>query len=265
VVINANDLAVTGVRPRWFLLVVLLPRGTTVEEVRMLFRETQEALARIGASLVGGHTEVTDVVRQPVVVGQFLGLAEEGRFVRTAGVEPGDVVLQIGPAPVEGAAVLASEAGSRLEALPARLLRNAQDAIREPGISVVESALKAARLGAHALHDPTEGGLATGLHELAEASGVALIIDRASVVWFEPGLAVCEALGADPWGVLASGTLLAAFGPDAAETAARELAAGGFRVAPIARAEEGSGVRTRDGDPLPRFDSDEVARVLSED
>ena len=264
VVINANDVAVMGVRPRWFLLTVLLPVGTTVDEVRTLFRETQDALAGIGASLVGGHTEVTPVVRQTVVVGQFLGLGEEGRFIRTAGVEPGDVILQFGPAPVEGAAVLASEVCARLEALPAPLLRSAQDAIQEPGISVVAPALEAARLGAHALHDPTEGGLATGLHELAEASGVALVVDGASVVWFEPGLAVCRALGADPWGVLASGTLLAAFGPDAAETARRELGARGFEVAGIARAERGSGVRTRDGGSLPRFDSDEIARVLSE-
>jgi hydrogenase maturation factor len=265
VVINANDVAVTGVRPRWFLAAVLLPVGTTVDEVRTLFRETQEALVKIEAWLVGGHTEVTAAVRQPVVVGQFLGLAEGGRIVRTSGVESGDVVLQIGPAPVEGAAVLAGEASARLRALPANLLREARVAIDDPGISVVEPALEAARLGAHALHDPTEGGLATGLHELAEASEVALVVDEAGVVWFEPGLAVCQALRADPWGVLASGTLLAAFGPDVAEMVERKLRARGFQVGRIARAEGGSGVGTRDGRPLPRFDSDEVARVLSED
>jgi hydrogenase maturation factor len=263
VVINANDVAVTGVRPRWFLVTVLLPVGTTGDEVRLLFRETREALTRIGASLVGGHTEVTPVVRQTVVVGQFLGLSEGGRYVRTGGVECGDVVLQIGPAPVEGAAVLAGEVGERLKDLPASLVRSARGAIEEPGISIVEPALEAARLGAHALHDPTEGGLATGLHELAEASGLALVVDETRVVWFEPGVAVCEALGADPWGTLASGTLLAAFEPGAARAACSELAARGLGVAEIARAEEGSGVRTRGGRPVRHFDSDEVARVLA--
>jgi hydrogenase maturation factor len=265
VVINANDVAVTGVRPRWFLVAVLLPAGTRIEEVRELFRETREALARIGATLVGGHTEVTPVVRQTVVVGQFLGVAEDGRFVRTGGVEPGDVVLQIGPAPVEGAAVLAGEAGDRLSDLPDGLLRRARAAIEKPGISVVEPALVAARLGAHALHDPTEGGLATGLHELAEASGVALVVEEAGVAWFEPGVAICNALGADPWGTLASGTLLAAFEPGAARDASAALGDRGFRVAEIARAESGSGVRTSRGRSVPHFDSDEVARVLSED
>jgi hypothetical protein len=114
----------------------------------------------------------------------------------------GDVVLQIGPAPVEGAAVLANEAAQRLGMVPPDLLELARQAIRDPGICIVEPALLAADLGARALHDPTEGGLSAGLHELAEASGLALLIDREAVLWFAPGRAVCTALGADPWGVL---------------------------------------------------------------
>jgi hydrogenase expression/formation protein HypE len=262
VVVNANDVAVMGVRPRWFLAVVLLPEGTPVEDVRALFGETREALERIGAALVGGHTEVTPAVRQPVVVGQFLGLSEDGRFIPTGGVLPDDRVLQVGPAPLEGAAVLAAEAGPRLAEVPREAVDAARRAIQHPGISVVESALEAARLGVHALHDPTEGGLATGLHELAEASGVGLVVDEDAVVWFEPGREVCRAVGADPWGTLASGTLLAAFPPDIVESAERALRSRGHPVAMIARAEPGAGARTRSGKTLPRFDTDEIARVL---
>jgi hydrogenase maturation factor len=264
VIINANDVAVTGVRPRWFLAVVLLPAGTTASDVRALFRETRSALEGLGAALVGGHTEVTTAVRQVVVVGQFLGLSETGRFIRTGAVESGDVVLQVGPAPVEGAAVLAHEASDRLRHLKPDELDRAARALVQPGISVVEPALEAARLGARALHDPTEGGLATGLHELAAASGVGLVVDEASVVWFEPGLSVCRALGADPWGTLASGSLLAAFADEDAAEAIGRLRAQGFTVGAIARAEAGSGVRTRGGGSIRRFDTDEAARVLSE-
>jgi hydrogenase maturation factor len=263
VVCNANDVAVMGVRPRWFLCVMLLPVGTTADDVRELFRETRETLEGIGAWLVGGHTEVTPVVRQPLVVGQFLGIAEHGRFVRTGGARPGDVVLQIGPAPVEGAAVLAVEAGERLSRLAASFLERARRALEDPGISVVEPALEAARLGAVALHDPTEGGLATALHELAEASGVALHVEESAVIWFEPGRAVCDALGADPWGTLASGALLAAFPPGAAEGAAGALRARGWAVSEIGRAEAGAGVWSRSGRAIPRFEPDEVARILA--
>jgi hydrogenase maturation factor len=261
-VINANDVAVMGVRPRWFLATVLLPEGTSAGEVRDLFHETREALGRLDAALVGGHTEVTPIVSQPVVVGVFLGLSEEGNVVQSGGLEDGDVVLQVGPAPVEGAAVLAMEAADRLEALDAAVVVSASRALEDPGISVVDPALRAAELGARAMHDPTEGGLATGLIELAEASGTGLVVDEEAVLWFEPGRVICDALGADPWGTLASGSLLAGFRADAADGAARELRDRGFVVAAIARA-EGTGVCTRSGRSLPRFDTDEVARVLA--
>ncbi len=263
VVVNANDVAVMGVRPRWFLAAVLLPEGTSARQVRALFQAMRSALAEVGATLVGGHTEVTDAVTRPVVVGQMLGLSEDGHFVRSGGVRVGDRVLQIGPAPVEGAAVLAREAASRLSGLPDELLARAREGLHQPGISVVEPALLAAELGASALHDPTEGGLAAGLHELAEASGLGLRIDPERVLWFEPGRAVCEALGADPWGTLASGTLLAAFAGSRAADAQARLEARGFAVGSIAQAAPGRGAVRTDGRALPRFEQDEVARVLA--
>ncbi len=262
VIVNANDLAVTGVRPRWFLAVVLVPSGTAEVAIRDLFASMRRGLVLIGAHLVGGHTEVTPAVTQPIVVGQMLGLAENGRFVPTGGLRPGDVVIQVGSAPIEGAAVLAEAAGA-LGRLDTALLEAARDALDRPGISVVEPALLAAELGATALHDPTEGGLAAGLHEMAHASGVHIRVDRGAVLWFEPGTEVCRALGAEPWSTLASGSLLAAFSPDRAESALRVLVARGHRAAAIGGAESGSGVSDIEGNPIPWPERDEVARLLS--
>jgi hydrogenase expression/formation protein HypE len=263
VVVNANDIAVMGARPRWFLAAVLLPIGTTEQEVRALFKGLYEALGRIGATLVGGHTEITAVVRQPVVIGQMLGLREDGEFIRTGGVREGDVILQVGLAPIEGAAVLAKEAQARLSTAAPAVLAAARAALREPGISVVESALRASALGATALHDPTEGGLSAGLYELAEASDIALRVDAEAILWFEPGIAVCKALGADPWGVLASGTLLAAFPQRLADQALHALTADGFATAVIAHAVRGSGIERTDGAHFVRYERDELSRILS--
>ena len=262
VIVNANDLAVTGARPRWFLAVILVPPGTGESVVRDLFAAVGVALTEVGAFLVGGHTEVTPVVTRPIVIGQMLGLAEAGRFVATGGAVPGNVVVQVGPVPIEGAAVLAHEAAGRLGGMDTAVRAAARAAFDRPGISVVEPALLAARLGATALHDPTEGGLATGLHELADASGVRIRIDRRAVLWFEPGLAVCRALGADPWSTLASGTLLAAFPAATVEVALQALAEQGYAAAAIGEAEPGSGVRDAAGRPIPRCERDEVDRVL---
>jgi hydrogenase maturation factor len=263
VVINANDVAVRGVRPRWYLAVLLLPPGSTEADVQALFDGIRAELVRVGAALVGGHTEVTTAVQRPVVVGQMLGFQEDGRFIRTGGVRAGDIILQIGAAPIEGAAVLANEAADRLTGIRTEVLAQARTALREPGISIVEPALRAAALGATALHDPTEGGLSAGLYELAEASGVALRVDLGAALWFVPAEVICDALGADPWGTLASGCLLASVPAEQCAAAAATLRREGHAVAELARAEPGAGVWVEDGRPLTRYEQDEVSRVLA--
>lgn len=262
--INANDVAVMGVAPRWFLAAVMLPVGTREAAVRALFDGMRAVLREVGACLVGGHTEVTDAVTQPVVVGQMLGLATDAEVVATGGARPGDAIVQVGPTPVEGAAVLALEAAERLGSLSPTQRERARGAIRDPGISVVRPALLAARHGAHSLHDPTEGGLATGLAEIAAASGVRLVVREDEVAWFEPGVEVCRAVGADPWGTLASGALLAAFGPDDVAAALDALGAADFEAHVIGEASPGSGLVGSDGAALPVFARDEVSRVLED-
>ena len=260
VAVNANDVAVTGARPRWFLACVLLPEGSTREDAQALFAGMRRALDQVGAALVGGHTEVTGAVRQPLVVGQMLGIATE-RTVPTGGLRPDDAVVQIGPAPVEGAAVLADLLSAECpDMVSARVLEAARSALETPGILVVEPALAAARAGASALHDPTEGGLSAGLHEMADASGVALDIDPERILWFEPGVQLCAFSGLDPWGTLASGTLLAGFGPDRLDSALSVLASAGHAVSVIGRAERGSGITLAGRGPLARFERDELSR-----
>ncbi len=262
VAINANDVAVMGARPRWFLAVVLLPPGTSEAEIRELFEAMHVSLMNLGVSLVGGHTEITDAVTQPVVVGQMMGLREDGEFVPTGGLSRGDAVVQVGPAPIEGSAVLAAEASGAVQTLPRDVLDVALEALHNPGISVVEAALKATELGAIAMHDPTEGGLSAGLHELAEASGLSLRVDTDAVLWFEPGIRICKALNLNPWGVLASGTLLAGFPSSIVDSACHRLHLDGFSATVIAVAENGRGVRLADGTNLVRFERDELSRPL---
>ena len=263
VMINANDVAVTGAVPRWFQVAMLLPPGTDGDHVRALFAEVAAALEELGAVLVGGHTEVTPAVNQPVLVGQMLGTVDADRVVASGGAAPGDVLVQVGPAPVEGAAVLADGRPEQLTAVDDGLVDAAVAAAVEPGISVVDAALAAAAQGATAMHDPTEGGLATGLHELADAAGVRLRVTAGSVEWFTPGVAVCEALGADPWATLASGCLLATFAAERAEAAVEALRADGHPAVRLGMVESGAGVLVDDR-ALPTPPRDEVARLLGD-
>jgi len=263
VILNANDVAVMGVRPRWFLAAVLLPPATTEATVTELFDALHAALDEVGACLVGGHTEVSTAVTRPVIVGQMLGISDTG-IVATGGARVGDVVVQVGLVPVEGAAVLAAEVGARLVGVDPATLAAAAGALDDPGVSVVAPALAAAELGATSLHDPTEGGLAAALHEVAASAGVAVRVHTDAIGWFAPGLAVCRALGADPWATLSSGALLAAFAPEAAARAIDALHAQGYAAAAIGVVEDGCGVRDTAGREIACPERDEVARVLGD-
>lgn len=159
--------------------------------------------------------------------------------------------------------MLAAEAADRLTALPPEVVAAARRGLRYPGISVVDAAVAARGLGATAMHDPTEGGPASGLHELAAAARVCIRVDPGEVRWFEPGLRVCRALGADPWATLASGSLLATFPPGALGEAVRALSRFGRPVAAISVVEPGTAVCQRSGAAIPWPTRDEVARVIA--
>ena len=132
-------------------------------------------------ALVGGHTEVTHGIDRPIVAGTMLGEVAKDRLVTTSGAQVGDAIVLTKGVPLEGAAIIAREKDAELRArgVPAATIRRARNFLRAPGISVRPEAEIACELATvHAMHDPTEGGIATALHELAAAAGVGLRIDR---------------------------------------------------------------------------------------
>lgn len=270
--VNVNDLAVRGARPRWFLVTLLLPEGaTTVELVETLFRELGEACAEAEVALVGGHTEVTHGLDRPVIVGTMLGLVDRDKLVTTGGARVGDAVVMTKGVPLEGACLLAREREADLLArgVRAAVIRRAKGLLRAPGISVRPEAEIACEFASvHAMHDVTEGGIATALHELAQASGVGLRIDRDRIVILPEGAAICGALGLDPLGTLASGALLMTLAPADAGIVIHALAREGIDchfIGQVVPADRGltlvEGATTA---PLPVFPQDEVARLFRE-
>lgn len=270
VTVNVNDVAMAGGTPRWLLATLLLPEGgTRAEGVRGLFESLRAACARYGVALVGGHTEITDAVTRPVLSGALVGEVERESLVRSDGTRPGDAILCTKGVPLEGASLLAREHGELLRAagVPEATIATCAAYLQEPGIGVLEdarAACGAARV--HALHDPTEGGLATALWEMAEAGGVGLRVDAGALPVLEPARTCCAALGLDPLGVIASGALLAAVAPEEAEAVIRACGERGLPCVRIGTAVAPErGVRlVREGgeeEPLPRFDQDELVRV----
>lgn len=272
VAVNANDIAVRGAAPRWFLATLLLPVGTTDEgTVRRLFGQLAEACAALDVTLVGGHTEVTHGIDRPLVAGTMLGEVAKGRLITTAGARVGDAVVLTKGVPLEGAAIIAREKERELLArgVPAAVIDRAKGFLRAPGISVGREAAIACEVArVHAMHDPTEGGVATALHELAAAAAVGLRIDRERIMVLPEGRALCDAFGLDPLGTIASGALLLALPPSSAGRVLAALARAsiaGHVIGEVVPAEEGVTLvdGTRQG-PLPTFARDEIARLFGE-
>jgi hydrogenase maturation factor len=215
--VNANDLATTGAIPRWFMATVLLPGGKADSHMAVrIFEQIVEACRMHHIVLVGGHTEVTYGLDRPIVMGTLLGEVAKGDLVSTGGAEPGDVILLTKGVPIEAASIIARE--KREELLPyfgEAFLDRAAGFLKDPGISVLRDSEIARGAGrVTSMHDPTEGGLATALWELAEASGHTVELSLAEWPIVEEARLLCAHYDLDPLGAIASGALLLTVKPE---------------------------------------------------
>ncbi len=270
--INANDVAVLGARPLWFFVVMLLPENrTTPQLAEAIMGDVRTTCEELGIALGGGHTEITQGIDRPILVGQMLGEVAPTRLVRKTRIAKGDQILLTQGVAIEGTAILAREKPERLrDRIDADVLARAARFLIEPGISVVSAALAAANVGeaVHAMHDPTEGGLATGLFELVAPAGLGLQVIRERIPVFPETNSICRALSLDPLKLLASGALLIAVAPDGADLVVRAIEATGAPAAVIGEVRpstEGIAIVANGNvEPLPPALRDEIARAFEE-
>lgn len=270
VTVNANDIAVMGGTPRWFLATLLLPEtSTTAALVQDIFAQIRQACRQLGIALVGGHTEITVGLDRPILSGHMLGEVRREGLITSAGVQVGDALLLTKGFPVEGVSIMARERTAQLAAqghTPSDIARW-QQFLYTPGISVVRDAFVLQQaVTVHAMHDPTEGGVATGLRELAQASGVGMHISAAQLPVLPAGALLCEAFGLDPLGTIASGALLAAVPAAQATLAIDACAAAGIACyhigTAVANAAEITLYTGTTSQSLPTFARDEILRIF---
>ena len=268
--INANDLACLGATPRWMLVTALFPVGTARSQIKQTFAELSIATRERGISLVGGHTEITPGIDRPILVGMLSGIASNKRFLPPGLATTGNVLILSKPLAIEGTAILATERRIFLEqSVGVDTVERAAEFLYNPGLSVAPDAEVARSTGGvRALHDPTEGGIAMGAREIAEASGLGVELNRDAIAFYPETEAIAEACGIDPIGMLASGSLLIAADPERETDLLVALRSEGFAAARIGQlTPPGSGYWLRRGDerlPLPTFVQDEVSRFLLE-
>ncbi|WP_049920170.1 AIR synthase family protein [Halobiforma nitratireducens] len=247
--VACNDVAASGADPQWLTVVILLPDETA--DLEAITRDVDAAATEIGASVVGGHSEYVDQLERPLVSLTAVGATEA--FVPTGGAEPGDEVLLTKAAGVEGTAILAADFGDEL-AVDDGTIRRARAFLEE--ISVVPDA-RAVREYATAMHDPTEGGVAAGLLEIARASGVRLEVDRDAVPIREETERLCDAAAVDPLRIFGSGALLATVPDDRSDQALEALSSAGLEAASIGIVAE--------GDPELRLGEESITDPVADD
>lgn len=267
--INANDIATMGARPKWLLATALLPeRKTNRQLVEGIFKDLIRSCDALGITLCGGHTEITCGLDRPIVVGLMLGEVAKDKLVRKERARPGDALILTKGIAIEGASILARERQAHVRRrFGPRFLGRAQRFLVQPGISVVRDALLACQVAdVHAMHDPTEGGLATGLFELAKAARAGVHIEREKVRVFDECAQLCTEFGLDPLGLIASGALLIALSPADAAKVLGVLHAHAIDAALI-----GTLTHPRHGltmskrgvpRPLPTFAVDEISKLF---
>ena len=269
--VNANDIATTGARPCWLLVTLLLPEGqTTAELVEEISGQIHRACGEIGVSVIGGHTEITHGLARPIIVGTMIGEVARDRLVTPRGAVPGDRLLLTKGVPIEATAILAREFPERLaQDLSPAEVEQASNFLFDPGISVLRDAQIATQAGqVTAMHDPTEGGLAAALWELAQACDHSLVVEPAAVPVPSLSVRICKALNLDPLAAIASGALLLTAPAEQAPQIRRALEQEGIACAAIGAVEAGPAAvwqATKTGrEPLPRPARDEIARIYED-
>ena len=268
--VNANDIATFGIRPKFFSSCILLPEHAEKKTIETMCRQMDEAARKLEIAIIGGHCETTPGITRPIIIGSAVGTTEKNRYVTSAGAKPGDTLILTKGVGVEGTAILATDKQELLKSrFSQAFLRRASDLFSR--ISIVEDAVLAfEKGGATAMHDPTEGGVAGGIHEITDASNLGVEVYETKMPILKETLEICEFFKIDPLQLISSGALLIAVKKDFAKEIVETLEKSGIKAAIIGEFLKDQGKRVlvrKNGkkELLARPSSDHLWRALKQE
>ena len=264
--VTCNDIAATGIPPRWILPLVLVPRPEDEALLGEIMADARRAADELGVSIIGGHTGYSAGLTRPLVAVTALGVAGGRRPVRTEGARIGDKVVVTKAIGLEGTAILAHDFADVALQLGLDTVTLDEARALMARISCVPEALALADSGATSMHDVTRGGVLETLLEMAELSGVMIEVDTELLPLPPVITRFAQAFGFDPLKMISSGTLAATIPPDAEVEVRRRLDEIGVHAAVVGTVSEGSGVRVKSGTvethyTESRCEEDELARL----
>ena len=232
--ISCNDIASNGIQPGGILLAVLLPEGTTEEEIAEMMRQAGEVSAELGVEIIGGHTEITNAVRQPVITSTAIGRGPKGGSQTADDIVPGDVILMTKKAGIEGTGVIARDHADELRGdLTDEEIKKAQDLLRQ--VSVVKEGVIAGGIGTHGMHDVTEGGILGAVWEMCHIAGTGCEVIKESIPVEDVTMKVCGRYGIDWLRLISSGCMMIAVSPDKEAEMTSAIEEAGIEVSRIGK------------------------------
>ena len=261
--VTLNDLASAGAEPVGVLLTALLPEDITEPQIRQIMQQVDGECEKYHVQVMGGHTEITRAVNQPLLTVTGIGKAPKGKMISTGGARPGDDIVITKWIAIEGTMILAKEREKELlERFPKKMIEEAKK--MEKYLPVVPEAAAAVKSGVNAMHDVTEGGIFGALWEMAEASGVGLEIDLKKIPVRQESIEICEYFGINPYELISSGSMLMAASDG--DMLVRNLEKEGIPAAVVGKAMEGNDrILINDGEVrfLEPPKTDELYKVLN--
>ena len=268
--VNANDIATMGGIPKWMMANLLLPKNITENDIENIFTQLIDACTEFNINLIGGHTEITNTVNTPVLMGCMLGEVDKGKEIKSSGAIEEDSIIITKGIPIEGSAILALERESLLlsKNISQKNIDASKKLLKTPGISIVRDAQVAiTTVQVHAMHDLTEGGLAQGLREIAQASNLGMQIFQDKIPMVECSKDFWISLDLNPLGVIASGSLIICVKDEDTSNVIKSLNSHGIEASKIGNMKKrGYGIKIsshgKDED-LPVFNQDEITKIFN--
>lgn len=260
--VTANDLAASGAEPVGVLLTVMLPDSVEEEELRRMMQDAESACAKLNMEILGGHTEITNVVRQPLISVTGVGKVKREKLLCTNQAESGDDIVVTKWIGLEATTILAKEREEELRRVfPNPLVDTAKSFDRY--LSVIPEAGIAGKWGASAMHDVTEGGVFGALWEMAAGAGLGLEVDLKKIPIRQETVEVCEHFGVNPYLIMSSGSMMIT--TKDGHGLVRELEKAGISAAVVGRMTSRKERIIRNGEDVRYLDkpqSDELYKVL---
>ncbi len=261
--VSVNDVVAKGADPRWVSLVLLFDSRVDLRSIRRMVFQAHRACLEVGASIVGGHTEVTPIVEKSVIVSTVVGEAKAGRFFTSGGAHLGDRIVMTKSAALEGTWILANQFPKLKRTVGNEAVGRALHFSEK--ISVYPEARLAREMpGVTAMHDVTEGGVLCAVQEVASASSSGFIVDSSKVPVAEETRRICSELGIDPLKTIGSGSLIITTKAPNTEDLIRRLNERGILATDIGQITK-SGQLLRKGKQelkIPRFVREEIWKVI---